>query len=297
MGLWRRCDCPGVFAPHRPRASRPVPPHADRKHLGGAQIKTSRLQEAARATLYAHALITLCADVPPLVLSLPKEWGALGFANEGKEIDMGFSRTWLALHSYTSAPEATAKAGVPAKVCMQTTHLKHAHASALQRSCAFWSPYAHLSTHHRPCSCAQPLRDRREQLALQMAQLISRPAGRDRVLDLTCLAEFTPADFAAAALALRHTSMFSGVRLLDLPLGDALAALCDYARTSKSLEVLVLSGVLPEGGRRGAAKALGDALAAGAIAQRLPYVLPHCPARANQFATAAARAPRQLLGA
>ena len=53
-----------------------------------AQIQTSRLQEAAHATLHAHALITLCVDVPPLALALPTAWGALGFANEGKEIDM-----------------------------------------------------------------------------------------------------------------------------------------------------------------------------------------------------------------
>ena len=52
------------------------------------QIKTSRLQEAAQATLHAHALITLCLDLPKLALSLPNEWGALGFGDEGKEIDM-----------------------------------------------------------------------------------------------------------------------------------------------------------------------------------------------------------------
>ena len=55
-----------------------------------------------------------------------------------------------------------------------------------------------------------------------MAQLISRPATNDRVLDLTYCAELTPSDFAAAAVALRRTAMFSGVRLYDVPLGDAL---------------------------------------------------------------------------
>ena len=53
-----------------------------------AQIKTPRLQEAARATLHAHALVTLCLDVPPLTLSLPPHWGALGCDLQGKEIDM-----------------------------------------------------------------------------------------------------------------------------------------------------------------------------------------------------------------
>jgi hypothetical protein len=66
-----------------------------------AQIRTTRLQEAARATLEAHALITLCLDVPPLALSLPPSWKALGFAEEGTFEDMGFSRTWLAVCSYS----------------------------------------------------------------------------------------------------------------------------------------------------------------------------------------------------
>lgn len=38
-----------------------------------AQLKTPRLQEAARATLEAHAAITLCLDVPPLALTLRGE--------------------------------------------------------------------------------------------------------------------------------------------------------------------------------------------------------------------------------
>ena len=139
-------------------------------------------------------------------------------------LPQGFSRTWLAVHSYSTQPATT------------RTPAKEAQA-------------------------------RRERLASFMSQLISRPARRDRVLDLTFCAEVTPSDFAAAALALRHTSMFSGLRLLDVPIGDSMSALCDYARTSKSLSVLTLSGVLPELSRlpsRGSPpKSLGEALAAG----------------------------------
>ena len=103
-----------------------------------------------------------------------------------------------------------------------------------------------------------------------MAQLISRPAQRDSVLDLTYCAELQPSDFAAAAVALRYTSMFSGLRLVDVPVGDAIGALCDYARTSTTLSVLALSGVLPDAAKRGSARSLGDALAEGARAKTLP---------------------------
>ena len=60
--------------------------------------------------------------------------------------------------------------------------------------------------------------------------------------------------------------MFSGVRLYDVTLGDALLSLCEYARASSSLTTLTLSGVLPTENllKRSPAKALGDALAAGA---------------------------------
>ena len=51
-----------------------------------AQIKSPKLMECAKATLKMHALITLCLDVPPLALTLPKHWGALGFDVEGKEV-------------------------------------------------------------------------------------------------------------------------------------------------------------------------------------------------------------------
>ena len=111
---------------------------------------------------------------------------------------------------------------------------------------------------------------RRERLSTFMARLISRPAQRDSVLDLTYCAELQPPDFAAAAVALRYTSMFSGLRLVDVPVGDAIGALCDYARTSTTLSVLTLSGVLPDAAKRGSARTLGDALAEGARAKTLP---------------------------
>ena len=73
--------------------------------------------------------------------------------------------------------------------------------------------------------------------SLSSRQLISRPPTHDRVLDLTYCAELTPSDFAAAAITLRHTSMFAGLRLLDTPLGEAVTALCECARMSTSLQV------------------------------------------------------------
>ena len=127
-----------------------------------AQIKTVRLQEAARATLKAHALITLCLDMPALALSLPKEWGAIDvFDTSGKHIDMGFSRTWLAVCSYTSAGGS-----------------------------------GNVET---AAAAARELILRRQRLASFLAQLISRPARMDRVLDLSFCAELTASDFAAAA--------------------------------------------------------------------------------------------------
>lgn len=185
-----------------------------------AQLRSPRLAEAARATLQAHGLITLCLDVPPLALSLPAKWGPLGFEAEGREIDMGFSRTWLACCSYGAGPPLTREGAA-----------------------------------------------RRRRLAGFLAQLVSRPAADDRVLDLTYCAELTASDFAGAAVALRFTSMFSGLRLKDVPLGDALSALCACARSSASLTTLCLSGVLQEAkllGMRSPAKALGEALAEGA---------------------------------
>ncbi|KOO28731.1 leucine-rich repeat-containing protein [Chrysochromulina tobinii] len=199
------------------------------------QIKSPRLQDAAHATLHAYGSITLCLDVPPLALSLPREWKSIGFDMDDKVIDMGFSRTWLAVHSYSVDP-------------------------ASGRSGAAPSP--------------SDAKARRERLAAFMAQLISRPARRDRILDLTFIAELTAADFAAAAVALRHTSMFAGVRLLDAPIGEAISALSECARTSKSLTVVHLSGVLtaaPSDVRaRLAAKSFVDALSEGAAARTLP---------------------------
>ena len=73
--------------------------------------------------------------------------------------------------------------------------------------------------------------------------------------------------------------MFAGVRLFDVPLGDALTALCECAKRSASLSVLHLSGVLTDatvlsqlkaGVRPTPAKALGDALALGAQSGVLP---------------------------
>jgi hypothetical protein len=199
------------------------------------QIKSPRLQDAAHATLHAYGSITLCLDVPPLALSLPREWKSIGFDMDDKVIDMGFSRTWLAVHSYSVDP-------------------------ASGRSGAAPSP--------------SDAKARRERLAAFMAQLISRPARRDRILDLTFIAELTAADFAAAAVALRHTSMFAGVRLLDAPIGEAISALSECARTSKSLTVVHLSGVLPAAPSdvraRLAAKSFVDALSEGAAARTLP---------------------------
>ena len=62
--------------------------------------------------------------------------------------------------------------------------------------------------------------------------------------------------------------MFSGVRLYDVPLGDALCSLAECCRTSRTLETLDLSGVLADAGALLAksvpGKVLGEALAAGA---------------------------------
>ena len=195
------------------------------------QIKSPRLQDAAHATLHAYESITLCLDVPPLALSLPREWKSIGFDMDDKVIDMGFSRTWLAVHSYSVDP-------------------------ASGRSGAAPSP--------------SDAKARRERLAAFMAQLISRPARRDRVLDLTFIAELTPTDFAAAAVALRHTSMFAGVRLLDAPIGEAISALSECARTSKALTVVHLSGVLTDVRARLAAKTFVESLSEGAAAGTLP---------------------------
>ena len=77
------------------------------------------------------------------------------------------------------------------------------------------------------------------------------------------------------ALTLRDTSMFSGLRCRDLPLNESVGSLCDYAKTSDSLEHLCLSGVLPDAARlsgtgaRSSLRLLVEALAAGA-ATRLP---------------------------
>ena len=77
------------------------------------------------------------------------------------------------------------------------------------------------------------------------------------------------------ALTLRDTSMFSGLRCRDLPLNESVGSLCDYAKTSDSLEHLCLSGVLPDAARlsgtgaRSSIRLLVEALAAGAAA-RLP---------------------------
>ena len=199
-----------------------------------AQIKSPRLQEAVKMTLKSHALITLCLDVPPLALSLPKHWGALGSDFEGKEIDMGFSRVFLAISSYSETHTGGETSGKSAVVVTKE-----------QRS-------------------------RRNRLASFMAQLISRPAKHDRVLDLTYCAELTATDFAAAAVALRHTSMFSGLRLYDITLGDAIISLCECCKTSKTLETLILSGVLPDPGKRNSARALCEALASGAASKTLP---------------------------
>ena len=43
--------------------------------------------------------------------------------------------------------------------------------------------------------------------------------------------------------------MFSGLRCRDLPLNESVGSLCDYAKTSDSLEHLCLSGVLPDAAR------------------------------------------------
>ena len=146
---------------------------------------------------------------------------------------MGFNRTWLAVCSYSDS--------------------KAADAGATPKSPAVTSD----------------LHARRARLAAFMAQLISRPAKHDRVLDLTFCAELTAADFAAAAVALRHTSMFSGLRLYDVAVGDAVISLCECARLSGTLETLALSGVLPVDAsmlnanmlKRSPAKLLGEALA------------------------------------
>lgn len=154
---------------------------------------------------------------------------------------MGFNRTWLAVCSYSDS--------------------KAADAGATPKSPAVTSD----------------LHARRARLAAFMAQLISRPAKHDRVLDLTFCAELTAADFAAAAVALRHTSMFSGLRLYDVAVGDAVISLCECARLSGTLETLALSGVLPVDAsmlnanmlKRSPAKLLGEALAAGAADGKL----------------------------
>jgi hypothetical protein len=77
-----------------------------------------------------------------------------------------------------------------------------------------------------------------------LSRLIARPATGDRVLDLTYRGDVGPSDFAAAAVALGHTSMFDGLRMHDVQMGEALNALCACASTSRSLRVLSLSGVL-----------------------------------------------------
>ena len=223
-----------------------------------AQIKTPRLQEAARATLKAHALITLCLDVPPLALALPREWGALGFDTEGKEIDMGFSRTWLAVCSYSESKAAGG--GVGGGAVGAVTAAAAAVGGGVGGGGAGGG------------SLSPEQYARRMRVATFMSQLISRPARQDRVLDLTFCAELNSTDFAAAAVALRHTSMFAGLRLYDVNLGDALVAMCECAKTSRTLETLTLSGVLADPGllKRSPAKALGEALAAGAASGALP---------------------------
>ena len=81
---------------------------------------------------------------------------------------------------------------------------------------------------------------------------IGQPASRDRVLDISYCADLAPADFSAVAHALkecaeiespgsiaemsrrdlsrrdpRSTSMFAGVRCLDLPLNESVASLSE----------------------------------------------------------------------
>ena len=66
-----------------------------------------------------------------------------------------------------------------------------------------------------------------------------------------------------------------GLRCRDLPLNESVGSLCDYAKTSDSLEHLCLSGVLPDAARlsgtgaRSSLRLLVEALAVGAAA-RLP---------------------------
>ena len=198
------------------------------------QIKSERLQEAVKLTLKAHALITLCLDIPPLALSLPKQWGALGFDTEGREVDMGFSRTWLAMCSFSAAPTPASSGGADG---------------------GRGGPSAHDIT------------ARRQRTAVFLAQLIARPSRHDRVLDLSYCSELQATDFVAAALTLRHTSMFSGLRLHDVPLGDKVGALLQYARTSRTFEVVALSGVAASAS---ALKALSEGICEAASAGKRP---------------------------
>lgn len=162
-----------------------------------AQIRTSRLQEAARVTLKAHALITLCLDVPPLALSLPKEWGALGFDVEGVEIDMGFSRTWLAVCSYSSGSGLAGAAASALSGGARGIGGISAIGGIGGGGGGGGSGSAGSGGGGEADAAAKELR--RQRLASFMSQLISRPAKTDRVLDLTFCAEITASDFAAAA--------------------------------------------------------------------------------------------------
>ena len=105
-----------------------------------AQIRSSRLQEAVRATLRAYSRITLCLDVPPLALSLPKAWRSLGFDEEGAEIDMGFSRTWLAFASYEMPTQAAAFKPL-SKRGLERRHAPGSHTVYTPTPCPF--PSAH----------------------------------------------------------------------------------------------------------------------------------------------------------
>ena len=71
------------------------------------ELKCRTLQEAARATLHAYGLLTLCLDnLPPLYQQLPAQWGAMAADLAGSFPDMGFSRAWLAQCSYGGAEKA-----------------------------------------------------------------------------------------------------------------------------------------------------------------------------------------------
>ena len=206
------------------------------------QLKSSKLEQAVRAALHAHELITLCLELPQPRLQLPPSWKTSGLAAEGGTFpDMGFSYAWLACCSYQSASLTAPPAITKQRRQRVAKFLKQLIARPPRRdrvldltfcselNAADFSAVAHVSAAHDPRSYRTRSQPRPSPIpTLRKPQSPTRP-GRLATRPPTRLAPSTH-----VCQVLKNTTMFLGVIVHDVPLNESIASLTECAKTVRA---------------------------------------------------------------